>query len=51
MALGEQKKAKRSYGFNMSVWANIATQLGGAIMLVIVIILSETLSGTAATSA
>jgi len=47
----ELKSSLRRYGFNMTIFGTIAAQVGGVVLLVIVIILSETLNGTAAASA
>jgi hypothetical protein len=41
---------KRKYGFNMSLLGMVANGVGGIVVFVIVIILTQTLSGTAAQS-
>ena len=42
--------AKRRYAFNMSIFGSVAVSVGGILAYVITIILSQTLSGTAAQS-
>ena len=46
-----EKASKRDYGVAMTIFGLISTQVGSVVLLVIVIVLTETLSGTAATSA
>lgn len=41
----------RKYGFKMSIWGSISTSAGGILALVLVIILSQTLSGASGQSA
>lgn len=43
-------KKKRKYGFNMSLLGMVANGLGGIIVFVVVIILTQALSGPAAQS-
>lgn len=43
--------APREYGFKMSIWGAISTAIGGILALVVVIVLSQTLSGADGQSA
>ena len=47
----KRKTMQRSYGFRMSILGQISTQAGSVVLLVVVVILSETLTGAAANSA
>ena len=49
-SVSENSNKRRKYGFNMSLLGMIMNGLGGIIVFVVVIVLTQTLSGEAAQS-
>ncbi|KAK4902931.1 hypothetical protein LTR27_000870 [Elasticomyces elasticus] len=48
---GSKQHARRKYGVTMTIFGQISNQIGSVLLLVVVMILTQTLTGTAATSA